>query len=120
MHEKTLKLAAAISQASAGEMPLLEALCTAAEADLSGRLREGWTPERCGDAFSCAAAMVTAAGMLTCRANGGVEQLTAGEVSLRLSGNGTCETAAMLRRHAAALMAPYCRDDSFAFAGVRG
>ena len=71
MHEKTLKLAAAISQASAGEMPLLEALCAAAEADLSGRLREEWTPERCGDAFSCAAAMVTAAGMLTCRANGG-------------------------------------------------
>ena len=70
MHEKTLKLAAAISQASAGEMPLLEALCAAAEADLSGRLREEWTPERCGDAFSCAAAMVTAAGMLTCRANG--------------------------------------------------
>ena len=43
MHEKTLKLAAAISQASAGEMPLLEALCAAAEADLSGRLREEWS-----------------------------------------------------------------------------
>lgn len=120
MHEKTLKLAAAISQAAENESPLLEALCTAAEAELAGRMREGWTPEQCGDAFSCAAAMLTAAGMMTCRANGDVEQLTAGEVSLRLGGGGTCETAAMLRRHAAALMAPYWKDDGFAFVGVRG
>lgn len=120
MHETTLKLAAAISQAADGEMPLLEALCSAAVEDLTGRLREEWTPERCGNAFPCAAAMLAAAGMLTCRANGGVEQFTAGEVSLRLSGNEACETAAMLRRHAAALMAPYWRDDGFAFAGVRG
>ena len=118
MHETTLKLAAAISQAADGEMPLLEALCSAAVEELTGRLREEWTPERCGNAFSCAAAMLAAAGMLTCRANGGVEQFTAGEVSLRTGDGG--QAASALRRQAEALMAPYWQDDGFAFAGVRG
>lgn len=120
MHENILKLAAAISQAAAGERELLEALCAAAEEELSGRLREERTPEQCGDAFLCAAAMLAAAGLMACRESGGVEQFTAGEVSLRLGGSGAGEAAALLRRQAAALMAPHWRDDAFAFVGVRG
>lgn len=120
MHERILKLASAISQAAAGEEELLEALCTAAEAELSGRLRKELTPEQCQDTFFCAAAMLAAAGMLACRESVGAEQFTAGDVSLKLGGSGACEASALLRRQASALMAPYCGDDAFAFVGVKG
>lgn len=121
IHEKIFRLAAVMTQAGEEETPLLEALCTAAEAQTAQRLRKGCTAGDCGDAFCCAAAMLAAAGMLTCRSGGEVEQLQAGDVSLRLgSGGGACEAAAVLRRQSALLMAPYWEDDGFAFAGVRG
>ena len=78
------------------------------------------SPEDCG-AFPCAAALLAAAGLLPCRDGGDVERFTAGEVSLQTGGNGgLCAAAGLLRRQAAAMMAPYWADDSFAFAGVRG
>ncbi len=121
IHEKIFRLAAVIAQAGEEETPLLEALCTAAEAQTAQRLRKGCTAGDCGDAFCCAAAMLAAAGMLTCRGGGEVEQIQAGDVSLRLgTGGGACEAAAVLRRQSALLMAPYWEDDGFAFAGVRG
>lgn len=121
IHEKVFRLASVIAQAGEEEIPLLEALCTAAEAQTAQRLREGCTAGDCGDAFCCAAAMLAAAGMLTCRGGGDVEQMQAGDVSLRLgTGGGACEAAAVLRRQSALLMAPYWEDDGFAFAGVRG
>ena len=121
IHEKVFRLASVIAQAGEEEIPLLEALCTAAEAQTAQRLREGCTAGDCGDAFCCAAAMLAAAGMLTCRGGGDVEQMQAGDVSLRLGpGGGACEAAAVLRRQSALLMAPYWEDDGFAFAGVRG
>ena len=121
IHEKVFRLASVIAQAGEEETPLLEALCTAAEAQTAQRLREGCTAGDCGDAFCRAAAMLAAAGMLTCRGGGDVEQMQAGDVSLRLGpGGGACEAAAVLRRQCALLMAPYWEDDGFAFAGVRG
>ena len=121
IHEKVFRLASVIAQAGEEEIPLLEALCTAAEAQTAQRLREGCTAGDCCDAFCCAAAMLAAAGMLTCRSGGEVEQMQAGDVSLRLgTGGGACEAAAVLRRQSALLMAPYWEDDGFAFAGVRG
>ena len=121
IHEKVFRLASVIAQAGEEEIPLLEALCTAAEAQTAQRRREGCTAGDCGDAFCCAAAMLAAAGMLTCRGGGDVEQMQAGDVSLRLGpGGGACEAAAVLRRQCALLMAPYWEDDGFAFAGVRG
>lgn len=122
MHEEILKLAAAIVKPTEAEMPLLEALCTAAEAEVSGRLREDRTAESCGGAFLCAAALLAAAGVLPGRSGADVEQFTAGDVTLRTgnsSGN-LCETAAALRRQAAEIMAPYWTDGGFAFLGVRG
>lgn len=102
------------------ERPLLEALCTAAETASAGRLREGLTPESCGPAYLCATAMIAAAGLTACRDDGGVEQFTAGEVTVRTGGGGGCEAGAALRRQAAGLMAEYWRDDGFAFVGVKG
>ena len=118
MHEEILRLAAMIAKPSEEERVLLDALCSGAEAEIIGRLRDGETPESCGGAFPCAAALLAAAGLLPCRDSGDVTQFSAGEVSLKTGG--ACEAAAALRRQAAAMMEPFWRDDSFSFLGVRG
>ena len=118
MHETILSLAEAIVSPSDQERPLLESLCACAETQIARRLSSGITPADCADAFTCAAALTAAGGLLACRGGGDVEQFTAGEVSLRLSESGG--GAAALQRQAQALMAPYCRDDAFAFREVRG
>ena len=120
LHERIVELAEMMVAPEEGERPLLEALCTAAETAAAGRLKEGLTPESCGPAYLCAAAMLAAAGMTACRDDGGVEQFTAGEVTIRTGGGGGCEAGAALRRQAAGLMAEYWRDDGFAFVGVKG
>lgn len=121
MLEHILHLAEAIVQPSDAEKPLLTALCAAAEAELARRLREGLSPEDCGDVFPCAAALLAAAGLLPCRSGGDVEQFSAGDVSLRTGGGGqVCEAAAAMRRQAASMMAGYWGDDAFAFQGVPG
>ena len=60
-------------------------------------------------------------GLLACRSGGDVEQFSVGDVSVRTGGGSQgCETAAAMRRQAAAMMAGFCGDDEFAFLGVRG
>jgi len=118
MFGQVMSLAEAIVRPNEAELPLLTAMCTAAVTELTGRLREGLSPEDCGDAFSCAAALLAAAGMLPCRGSGDVEQFSVGDVSLRMGGEGTGGDT--LRRQAERMMAPYCGDSDFAFLGVRG
>ena len=121
MVEQILGLAALIARPAEEEKTLFEAMCTAAAADLTRRLRDGVKPEDCGDAFPCAAALLAAGGLLACRSGGDVEQFSVGDVSVRTgSGNHGCETTAAMRRQAAAMMAGFCGDDEFAFLGVRG
>ena len=104
MLEQIVHLAEAIVQPSEAEKPLLSlslltALCAAAGAEIEGRLRDGISPEDCGDAFPCAAALLAAAGVLPCRSGGDVEQFSVGDVSLRTGGGGqVCEAAAAMRR----------------------
>ena len=119
MHDTILSLATAITSPADQELPLLESLCTCAEAQIAGRLSDGTAPEDCAEAFTCAAALYAAAGLLSCRGAGGVEQFTAGEVSLRLSAASGAAPAALIRQ-ADALMSPYWQDDAFAFLGVIG
>ena len=115
MLEQIVHLAEAIVQPSEAERPLLTALCAAAGAEIEGRLRDGISPEDCGDAF------LAAASILPCRSGGDVEQFSVGDVSLRTGGGGqVCEAAAAMRRQAASMMAGYWGDDAFAFLGVRG
>ena len=121
MFEQIPLLAAAVTLPTEAERPLLAALCTAAIDEVTRRLRPGLTAADCGDAFLCAAAMLAAAGLMSCRSSGDVEQFSAGDVSLRIGGNGdSCKAAASMRRHAAEMMESYWEDDSFAFAGVKG
>lgn len=121
MFEQILYLASAITQPSETERPLLEALCTSAEAELGQRLRDGVRPEDCQEAFACAAALLAASGLLPCRSGGNVEQFTAGDVSVKTGGGSqVCEAAAAMRRQAASMMEAYCGDGAFAFRSVRG
>ena len=121
MFEQILYLASAIARPSEAEKPLLEALCTAAEAELKQRLREDVEPEDCQETFACAAALLAASGLLPCRSGGDVEQFTVGDVSVKTGGGSqVCEAAAAMRRQAASMMAAYCGDDAFAFRGVQG
>ena len=64
MVEQILGLAALIARPAEEEKPLLEAMCTAAAADLTRRLRDGVKPEDCRDSFPCAAALLAAGGLL--------------------------------------------------------
>jgi len=103
------------------EQPLLETLCHAAEAAWSARLKNGVSPEDCGEAFLCAAAFTAAADFAVSRNSEGVESFTAGELSIRRSGSAEDRVQAdALRKTAERLMAPYAEPESFAFKGVRG
>ncbi|MDE7260465.1 MAG: hypothetical protein K2N78_00125 [Oscillospiraceae bacterium] len=120
MFEQIPLLAAAITTPTEAERPLLAALCTAAIDEVTRKLRPGLTAADCGDAFLCAAAMTAAAGLMSCRSSGDVEQFSAGDVSLRSgSGGDSCKAASMLR-HAAEMMESYWADGSFAFTEVKG
>lgn len=119
MHEKILELASAIASPAEGESALLEELCTASAAELTGRLHEGMTTESCGALFPLAAAMLAAASFLSCRGEGAVEQFTAGEISLRMGGGKEAD-AGELRRQAVRMLGPFLRDEGFAFLGVQG
>ena len=121
MFEQIPLLAAAVALPTDAERPLLNALCAAAIDEAARRLRPGVAVEDCGDAFLCAAAMMAAAGLIFCRSSGDVEQFSAGDVSLRVGGNGdSCKAAASMRRRAAEMMEPFWADDTFAFAEVKG
>ena len=72
MVEQILGLAALIARPAEEEKPLLEAMCTAAAADLTRRLRDGVKPEDCRDSFPCAAALLAAGGLPVWRGRGAV------------------------------------------------
>lgn len=120
MGEEILTLVRALGHVEGEQKEALEALCTAAAAEVRGWLRPGVSVEACRGAFPLAAAWLALAG-LAAGGSGGVEDFTAGEVSIRMSGGQ--EAAARseaLRRQARQIMAPYIRDEGFVFRGVGG
>ncbi len=117
MDEKTMRYARALVEPTEAEEELLAALCAAASAELTRRLRPGLAPADCGDAFPCAAAYTAAACFLPARA--GTDEFTAGDVSLKPSSSFS-QTLPVLMDKAESLIAPYVSDSGFAFLGVRG
>lgn len=117
MLETILELARTVSGAGKEEAALLEALCRAAEAAWTGRLREGVTPADCGSAFPCAAAFSAAADLAAGRGAGAVAAFTAGDVSVESRGS---DGTAALRQAAERLMAPYATAADLSFRRVRG
>ena len=120
MTEQILALARTLGPAGVTETEALEPLCRAARAELEGMLREGVTPEACGEAFLLGAAWLALAG-LAAGEDGGVESFRAGDVSIRhrseMDARARC---AALRLQARQVMARYLRDDGFVFRGVPG
>lgn len=117
MHQSILALAAQIPVSAQVGQALLDAFCTAAEAELRRRLHSGIEAETLGERFVCAAAMLACA-MCAAASEGEGESLRAGNVSVsRASGSGR-KAAADLRAEAFALLHDCVEDDGFAFLGV--
>ena len=97
------------------DSPMLEILCRSAEISLKEKLREGVTPENCKADFIAAASLYALAAMSELDENARLEQVTAGDLTLRRAG--TDAAVCCLRYQAELLMMPYLKD-KFSFAGV--
>ena len=122
MFEEITSIASQLSHATAEEAGVLDKLCAAACKELVGKLREGISKEDCRGAFTCAAAWLAAAALLSAREGGeGISSLHAGDLSVtRRSGAECREQYKRLRTQAWELMAPYVKDSGFCFRGVCG
>ena len=96
------------------QMDMLGALCTAATASLTARLREGLTPNDCKADFIAAASLYALAA-LNAVDEKGVEQFTAGDITVKKGGADAASNC--LRNQAELMIAPYLKD-RFAFRGV--
>ena len=94
---------------------VLEVLCRAACSRLDGMLAEGVAAEDCRDAYLPAAAWLTMEMLRDSRGWEGVTALTAGDMTVRRDAGG-----GELERRAMTVMAPWLKDRSFVFQGVRG
>ena len=93
---------------------LLETGCNEVVSSLAARLRDDLEPEDCLSDFVTAAGMYALAAMTDIGDWTGVEQLTAGDLTIRRGGN---SAASYLRTQAELLMAPYLKS-GFTFLGV--
>ena len=100
---------------AAGDSHLLETVCKAAVSSLEARLRDDVAVEDCQADFVTAAGMLAVAALADIGDWTGVEQLTAGDLTIRRKESGTA--AEYLRSQAELLMAPYLKT-AFAFLGV--
>ena len=116
MEERMLEMAMRLGKVDEGERETLALLCAQAARQLVLRLREGVTPEQCGDAFSLAGAWLALAGL--CSAGDGVDRFTAGDLTIQHRDGAARETA--YRLQAEQVIRPYVRDDGFVVRGVRG
>jgi len=102
-------------QADDDKPELLQTLCRAAVTDLTRRLRAGLTPEDCKADFVAAASLYALAARAELDDLAGLEQFTAGDITLRQKGGNAA--AGCLRYQAELLIAPYLQD-RFCFRGV--
>ena len=99
----------------------LSAFCTAAEAELTYRLRPGVSPSDCKDPFITAAAFLALSYFESASAAGGVSGFKVGDISVtKRTGDRTAVTGRELRNQAEIIMMPYIGDGGFGFMGVRG
>ena len=101
-------------QLEGAQMDLLGALCTAATASLTARLREGLTPNDCKADFIAAASLYALAA-LNAVDEKGVEQFTAGDITVKKGGSDAASNC--LQRQADMMILPYLKD-RFSFLGV--
>ena len=97
------------------EGDILNALCTAATASLSARLRDGMRPEDCRADFVAAASLFALAALNEAGKTGGLEEFRAGDLTVKRSGMDT--SSRCLQRQAELIIQPFLKD-CFAFLGV--
>jgi len=121
MTEGIFELAKVLGHVGTEGEEALRRLCTAAEEELRGRIREGIAPEDCEAAFCMGAAWLALAGLCAGAGAERVEEFSTGGLAIRQGGGAdSLERSAGLRRQAELVMAPYLEDRGFSFAGVRG
>ena len=95
---------------------ILSALCAAATASLTARLREGLRPEDCKADFVAAASLYALAELNAVKDGTAMEQITAGDLTVRKSASADPASRA-LRNQASLVISPYLKDN-FCFRGV--
>ena len=95
---------------------VLAVLCQSATATLRDRLREGLTPEDCKADFVAAASLYALAAF-GCVRDGNLEQITAGDLTVKRSAERADVASNCLRHQADLMITPYLKD-RFAFMGV--
>lgn len=95
---------------------LLRILCTASASSLAARLREGLTPEDCKADFVAAASLYALAAF-NCARDGNLEQITAGDLTVKRSADRADVASNCLRHQAELMITPYLKD-RFVFKGV--
>lgn len=106
-----------------GEEKILSVLCAGELSAWRARLREDVDEEDCHETLVVACAWGALAAIGTAWENGAgrVVSFSAGDLSVRETEGQTAEESAnALRRQAERLMAPYARDEGFAFWEVEG
>ena len=106
-----------------GEEEILSVLCAGELAAWHRRLREDVSEDECRGTLAVASALGALAAMETAweSGSGGIVSFSAGDLSVREADGQTAEKRAdNLRRQAERLMAPYARDEGFAFWEVDG
>ena len=116
MTEQVMELVQALAGAGQDE-DVLRMLCANACRALDRRMKDGLSPEDCEGAYPLAAAWLAMDWLRSARGLEGVTALSAGDISVRREGGGD---SGSLSQKAFELMAPYFRDEGFAFRGVRG
>ena len=94
---------------------MLEAVCRSTTVSLKARLRANLTVEDCRADFVTAASMMALAAMSRISDMDQLEQITAGDLTLRRGGGNMASEC--LQAQAELLMAPYVKDP-FVFVGV--
>ena len=96
---------------------ILEVLCEAATSSLKARLREGLTPDDCKADFIAAASLMALAALAGVSGEVPVEQITAGDFTIRKGTISYDAASNCLRNQAELMIAPYLKD-RFSFRGV--
>lgn len=120
MSEEIVAMAQTLGRVADEDMEALTALCGAAERELSGRLREGLTPEDCGQAYVLGCAWLALAALAGRGAGTAPVRFTAGQVSVQEESGQYAQRVQTLRLQAETVMAAYLRDRDFFFRGVEG
>lgn len=96
---------------------MLEVLCAAVVSSLRARLREGLTPDDCKADFVAAASLMALAALAGVSADVPVEQITAGDFTIRKGAVSHDAASNCLRNQAEMMISPYLKD-RFSFRGI--